>query len=243
MAYAVCMRARVTGLEHWRDNSLTGTLEHAGETFDFKTRGHIAKAVNAQYRDVSWKPTEGSEIIFDGDISGRRVILDHIEPWKPHEHSVLERHRDLQERLIDRLGTMPEMTKVMRHRAFDDEGIDVRLVRWMKTARAGEGRRVQDCIISAIIAEGDIRFAARDRSGAAPVALDRVALLPLIAGSLGIPSLILDAAPVAIPESRVSRNPNKWRPGMDYRPEGMPERDPFHPDALVTGPAFDDIPF
>ena len=245
MAYAVCMRARIENLEHWRDNSLTGRLVHSGGTMDFKTRGHIAKTVNSQYREVSWKPTEGEEIIFDGDIHGERVILDHIEPWRPQDFRVLDRHTELQERLVSGIAAMPEMTKSMRQRAHDDDGTEIRVIRWMKPAQASYGRQKMACIVSAIIADGEIRFAMRNRSGAALLPFDKVAVLPLLAGTLGIPSLTLDLQSTATPAPKVvtSGNPNKWRPGVDYRPEGMPEHDPFDFDAPSTGQVYDDIPF
>ena len=63
MAYAVCLRARVVSKNHWRDNSLTGTMLIEEKEYGFKTRGHIAKAINSQYKDVSWKPEEGEEVI------------------------------------------------------------------------------------------------------------------------------------------------------------------------------------
>ena len=246
MAYAVCMRARVLNLEHWRDNSLTGTLEIQGSEYEFKTRGHIAKAINAQYRDVSWKPQGGDEVILDGDVSGSRVIMDHVEPWRPQDFRVLERHEDLQRRFVTEAPRLPTMTKIMRQDVHDDGGTEIRVIRWMKAAQAIQGRRMMATIVSAIIAEDEMRFAMRNRSGAAMLPFDKVAVLPLLAGGLGIPFLTLDApAPTSARKPAVvTGDPNKWRPGVAYRPEGMPERDPFDDLAPITGPVvYDDIPF
>lgn len=244
MAYAVCMRARVLKLEHWRDNSLTGTLDIQGTEHEFKTRGHIAKAINAQYRDVSWKPQEDEEVILDGDVSGNRVIIDHLEPWRPQDFKVLDRHEDLQRRFIAEVENMPTMTKTMRQDIHDDNGTQVRVIRWMKPAQASQGRSMMATIVSAIIAEGEMRFAMRNRSGGAMLPFDKVAVLPLLAGGLGIPFLTLDSPTAPRKPAVITGNPNKWRPGVTYKPEGMPERDPFDDLAAATGPVvYDDIPF
>lgn len=245
MAYAVCTRARILKKEHWRDNTLTGTLAIGADEYQFKTRGHISKAINSRYSDVAWKPGENDEILFDGEIFRDQAIIDHMEPWRPEDHTPLGRHEDLIERLGRSLPDIPEMSKLARQRLHDDEGVSVRCIRWMKDATARQGRKDIPVVLSAICAEGEIRFAARTKSGAKLVDNRTVAALPLIAQMLGIP--VADfSTPEALPAPKPvsTKNPNKWVPGVPYRPEGMPERDPFTDEGNpFVGETYDDIPF
>lgn len=257
MAYASCVRARVLSKEHWRDNTLTGILSIDGVEHQFKTRGHVAKAVNSQFRDVDWKPSDGEEVIIDGDVSGGRVVVDHIEPWRPQEYELLGRHGDIVERAIAEIERAPEMSKLLRHRQHEDDGADVRIVRWMRHARARDGRKERTAIVSAIVADGEMRFCCRYREGGARVPANDVAVLPLLAAAAGIPTAAVETArtpPKSTATTAASRtDPNKWIPGKPYRPEGMPQQaDPYADDdfdpfgeTAMSGPTYadDDIPF
>ena len=98
-------------------------------------------------------------------------------------------------------------------------------------------------MVSAIIAEGDIRFALRNRSGGALLPPDSVAILPILAQTLGIPRATFKGQSKKAPVVKASGNPNKWRPGVPYKPEGMPETDVFDDNSVFDGPVYDDIPF
>tara|TARA_B100000678_G_scaffold156089_1_gene130349 strand:- start:1342 stop:2088 length:747 start_codon:yes stop_codon:yes gene_type:complete len=248
MAYAVCARARILAKDHWRDNTLTGTILVDGSEYQFKTRGHVAKATNSRFTDVQWKPEEDDEIIFDGELFKNQAIIDHMEPWRPSEHTPLGRHDDLVNRLTERLPSLSEMTKHTRHRAHIDQGVEVRCIRWVKDATAKQGRKNIPVVVSAICADGEIRFASRTKAGAKLVDNSTVAILPLLAQTLGIPTPEFESAPVPKPAAKKTANPNKWVAGQPYRPEGMPEPepemdDPFSDAGSTTGEVYDDIPF
>ncbi len=231
MAYQVCMRALVVRHQHNRDNSVEGTINVQGQQITYKSRGHIAKAVNRIYRNVSWKPAEGEEVIIDGDLNGKHIIVDHIEPWRPREFVIIDRYKDFQAKLLERLKIIPEMGPILRQSLHDDEGTQVRYVRWAKPVKAREGRKTLPAIITAIEAEGDMRFALRSQVTGKILPQQDVAILPLIANTLGIPFVF---EPDAVPLGR-SSDPNKWRPGVPYRPIGMPQDSPV----LMT----DEVPF
>lgn len=248
MAYVVCARARLITKDHWRDNTLTGTILVDGSEYQFKTRSHIAKATNSRFTDVEWKPEEGDEVIFDGELFKNQAIIDHIEPWRPNEHTPLGRHDDLLGRLKETLPSIAEMTKHTRHRTHVDEGVEVRCIRWVKDATAKQGRKTIPVVVSAICADGDIRFASRTKAGAKLIDNSTVAILPLLAQTLGIPSPEFDNTPAQKPTPKKTSNPNKWIAGQPYRPEGMPEPepemdDPFSDSETSGGVVYDDIPF
>lgn len=261
MAYQACVRARLVRHSHTRDNTIEGELEADGVTFSYESRGHIVKAVNRLYRSVSWKPKEGDEVLIDGDFVRGHAVIDHIEPWSPQDYSPLHRHTELIERLRAMLPSFPELGKALRHRAHNDNGDEVRVIRWQNPAKSWIGRAELPAIVSAIIANDDIRFCARTQDGGRELQLDSTAILPLIADTLGIPSLDVSSPkpsrrdrvfgtrkpnPMKRPpaKSKLSAgNPNKWRPGQPYRPIGMPEPDipegTLNPDV----PPFSDCPF
>jgi len=226
------MRARIVRHVHARDNIISGTAEIDGKSYTYSSRGHIAKAVNRLYREVSWKPQEGDEIVIDGEVTGECLIIDHLEPWDPGRFNPLDRHQDLQERLLAKLPKMPSVGKHLRHSSHSDEGIQVSYLRWTAPVETQIGRKKVPVIVSAIAAEGELRFAFLAQHGASRVAANQVPFLPVLAESLGIPSIAAprQATPASSRPQHVSkearRDPNKWRPGVPYRPEGMPEPEP-----------------
>ena len=248
MAYAVCMRARIIEKEHWRDNSVTGTLEINDAIYRFKTRKLIVQAVNSRYSNIAWKPQPGDEVIIDGDIFSDQVVIDHIEQWRPQDHTLLGRHDSIVERLIQSLPAMPEMTKALRVRSHQDCGTPVYIARWGKDAQAKDGRAMVPAVVSAIMAEAEIRFACRAKMGGKLLPNDNVAILPLLASTLGIPHAEILAPAKTIKQPKPiarsgAKGRNKWIPGQPYTPDGMPDRTPFDEFAPTSAPVYDDIPF
>ena len=246
MAYAVCIRARLIEAERWRDKSMTGVLKISGTNYRFKTRSHLTKAINSQYSEISWKPSPGDELIFDGEIFKDQAIIDHVELWRPQDFFPLGRHVEFAKRIHNQIPSLPSMSKLLRHSLHDDEGFEIRFVRWMKRVDYIDGRKKIPAILSAICADNEIRFCAKTKSEGKMCDLDKVILLPIIAETLQIPRAEIQAdEPLGVPEKAVktsSNNPNKWIPGQPYRPIGMPEVDPFDENAPALE-SYSDIPF
>lgn len=261
MAYQACVRAKLVRHTHTRDNTIEGELEADGHRFTYESRGHIVKAVNRLYRSVNWKPSEGDEVLIDGDFVRGHAVIDHIEAWAPQDYSSLDRHTELVERLRASLPAFPELGKALRHHAHNDNGDEVRVIRWQNPTRGWIGRAELPAVVSAIIANDDIRFCARTQDGGRGLQLENTAILPLIAETLGIPMLDVSAPKPSRRErvlgtrkpnpmrnepakSKLSAgDPNKWRPGQPYRPIGMPE--PQMPEGILDPdiPPFPDCPF
>lgn len=251
MTYMACVRARLARCVHARDNVVSGEIEIAGELYSFQTRSHIAAAVNRNYRGVNWKPSDGDEVLIDGDLVKGHFTVDHIEAWQPDAYQPLERHAELVARLDDAVGAMPEMSKLLRHRlSVDGE----HCLRWNEPADASLGRRSEPAILSAIFVDWDCRFLARTRKEGRIVPLEQVSILPLLAQTLGIPTAHVAGQQTSEPRIKIGRppaparrgrkvicssNPNKWIPGQPYRPEGMPEP----PQDALGEPPFSDCPF
>lgn len=250
MAYLACVRARLVRHEHARDNVIEGELTIGDETYSYQSRGHIAKAVNRFYRSVNWKPREGDEVIIDGDLANGLFTIDHIEPWRPDAFTPLGRHEDLIERLPQAIAEMPELNKILRHR-LDENG--VRFVRWADQIDGKMGRRDMPSLVSAIIDADGIRFSALTREMGRTIPLEGASILPLIAKALGIPHAEMPRKSKTEPRLKIGRkppprsstrktlassDPNKWVPGVPYRPVGMPE-----PEVETLPPPYSDCPF
>lgn len=80
MAYVHCVPARVVQMRHGLDNVVTGVLRTHDDEFPFRTRGHVVKATNRIYRNCSWKPSAGTDVLVDGDVLAAGMVVDHVEP-------------------------------------------------------------------------------------------------------------------------------------------------------------------
>lgn len=80
MAYVHCMPARVVQMRHGLDNVVSGVLRTHDDEFPFRTRGHVVKAANRVYRNVTWKPSAGDDVLVDGDVLSAGMVVDHVEP-------------------------------------------------------------------------------------------------------------------------------------------------------------------
>lgn len=219
MSYQPCVRGTLKTKMSFRDNLVTGTIIIDGKEYPYRTRKHIAGATNKIYADVPWKPQEGDEIIFDGDVAANSVIIDHIEPWRPKDYQSLDRHQDIQKRIIEKIEGRPPMDKIMRYKVHDDEGIKINVLRWQSPLQFNNGKKIIPCILNAIIAENEIRFCARSVSGAKPLNVNQTVILKHLCETAGIPKIEFEKKNI----SSKTKNPNKWDPNKAYRPEDMPE--------------------
>lgn len=113
MGYVHCMPALCVQMSHGLDNIVTGVIDVSGRRLEFRTRGHIVKAVNKLYRSNAWKPSGGARMLIDGDLGKDSIVVDHIEvdAHDNGEDHVSSPHLDT---IAAMLPTHPPATKTLR---------------------------------------------------------------------------------------------------------------------------------
>lgn len=248
MSYIVCRRAHIIEMSYAPGNMLVGRLRISGKEYDFRTRGHLVHAVNKNWQGSSWKPTNDNTVIIDADKTPGGLVIDSIEPFWPEAHQPIERLAHYGQRFMTALQKADTMTKKCRIGMDDDDGLPVIYARWKDDVRVKlEDGRHANGVVLAIAADDEIRFRIVDKKLGVDLPAESAVVEPVILPMIGIPTITIGApvnrenVPTRIRQAgnglRASGNPNKWVPGKDYRPEGMPERT-FEP-----GPVYDDVPF
>ena len=255
MSYIVCRRARIIEMTYAPGNMIVGRLCISGKEYDFRTRGHIVNAVNKNWQNSNWKPTVDTTVIIDAEKTPGGIVIDSIEPFWPEAHQPIERLAPYGQRFVDALLKADAMTKKHRVGMDDDDGIPVIYVRWKDDVRVRlEDGRVANGIVLGIAAEDEIRFRIVDKKMGVDLPAESAVVEPVVLPMIGIPTLRLgmpvnlQSMPTRIRQAGNGlagcRNPNKWVPGREYRPEGMPVRQP-PPVAYDDPPGtiYDDVPF
>lgn len=240
MSYIVCRRAHIDEMSYAPGNMLVGRLHISDREYEFRTRGHLVHAVNKNWQGSNWRPAADTTVIIDGEKSPGGIIIDSIEPFWPEAHQIVERLAPYDQRLYDALMDADPMTKKCRVGKDDDDGIPVMYARWKDDVRVKQDDgHTANGVVLAIAAENEVRFRIVDKKLGVDLPAENAVLEPVVLPMIGIPTLRL-GAPRNLETIRTgirqagnglkSANPNKWVPGREYKPVGMPT-------------PFDDIPF
>ncbi len=246
MTYLACVLARLVRQELTARGSLTGELEAGGHRYTYETRASITDAANKIFKAVTWKPSCREDILIDGDFIQGNVIIDHVQKWQPEAYAPIPAHHALVKRLEQTLPDIPELNRLVRHHAQNDNGDPIRIARWQTPVSGRLGRLHVPAIVSAILLGGELRFRAQSQQGARPVPLSSTNLQPLLEGVLDPRKANARHADRAfVPREAASHHagrrklragdPNKWVAGQPYKPVGMPaplNANDDHPGAM-----------
>lgn len=243
--YIAATPARLTTIRHGSDNVVSGVIVTASGTHNFRTRGHVIHAVNRIYRNVDWKAAAGENILVDGDL-GDSLIIDHLEPLPLTYSPLTGALEEYAERLVAAMSTGPTLAASHRKSIAHD---DVVHIRWNKPIKLKNAKGyLEDGVLHGRLANGTIELAAAMRSGGKHLPLDRASrILQVIAPSIGIPLLNLEAAPAPVakaPERRACKKYKHWSPLPDERPPlSLEELSSLSRNKRPAIEIMDDVPF
>ena len=243
MSYMVCTRARIETLSYAPGNMIAGTLLIDGKSYPYRTRGHLVHATGKHWSETKWRPVEGDDVLIDAEKGPGGVVIDSIEQFQPQLYQASLPLAEFQERLATAIPGLQPMNKQWRIGSTVDGETTIYCLRFATAAPIkSTAEKPRSAVVSAILAEGDIRYHAVDKKTGKTVPIEDVNFTPIILQLIGIPLLKFDVqerfvskrtSPQAGAEdrnrSRRAQNDkpggkrNKWVPGKPYRPEGMPE--------------------
>jgi hypothetical protein len=119
MAYIHCISGQIIEFKHNLDNTIEGKFSTSLGEISFKSRGHVVKTTNKIYQNNAWKPAMGLNVLFDGDLVGDFLILDHVEIDQEDKinKKIKNKYTDV---LLGKMKTLPVATKEIRYNSRDN---------------------------------------------------------------------------------------------------------------------------